>query len=79
MSSIVASIKDLIASIFEVITFITNKAFGTASDLVHAFVNFFVGTIRMALHTVGSTLEAAGGVGKFIASQFSSIPLVSMS
>jgi phage-related protein len=69
MSSIITSVKDLISSIFEVIFSVFHTAFDTTYGLIAAIVNSFIGTLRLALRTAGSTLEAAGGVGKFIASK----------
>lgn len=71
MSSIITSLKDLIGSMFEVIFSVIGGAFDAVSGLVTALIEFVVGTVKMALHAVGSTLEAAGGVGKFIASKSS--------
>lgn len=70
MSSIVTSIKDLVASVFEVIFSVFNGAINLVTGLITGLVNSVIGIVKMALHTVGSTLEAAGGVGKFIASKY---------
>ena len=70
MSSLITSLKDLVASIFEVIFSTFKSAFDAVYGILLAFVNFFVDIARMALHTVKGTLEAAGGVGKFIASEY---------
>lgn len=69
MSSIITSIKDLIASLFEVIFSIFRTAFDGVYGLLHACISFVVGTIKMALYTVGDSLKALGGVGKFVASE----------
>ena len=70
MSSIISSIKDLIASVFEVIFSVFHAAFDATSGLFKAIIDSFMGILRMVLHTVGNTFEAAGGVTKFIASKF---------
>lgn len=72
MSSIITSLKDLFTSVFEVIFSVFNGAIDTVSGLVSGLVNFVIGLIKMALHTVSNLLEAAGGVGKFVASKYSS-------
>lgn len=69
MSSIITSVKDLINSVFEVIFSVFHAAFDTTSELIAVVVNSVIGTLKLALRTVGGTLEAAGGVGKFIASK----------
>jgi phage-related protein len=69
MSSIITSVKDLIASVFEVIFSVFRAAFNTTSQLIEAVVNSVIGTFKFVLHTIAGTLEAAGGVGKFIASK----------
>ncbi|KAJ5898038.1 hypothetical protein N7504_008326 [Penicillium tannophilum] len=76
MSSIITSIKDLIASLFEVIFSIFRTAFDGVYGLLHACISFVVGTIKMALYTVGDSLKALGGVGKFVASNFVVIALI---
>ncbi|CEJ62327.1 hypothetical protein PMG11_10829 [Penicillium brasilianum] len=76
MSSIVTSIKDLIASVFEVVFSVFNGAINLVTGLITGLVNSVIGIVKMALHTVGSTLEAAGGVGKFIASNIVIIALI---
>ncbi|KAJ5176128.1 uncharacterized protein N7482_002005 [Penicillium canariense] len=76
MSSIITAVKDLISSMFEVVFSVFRVAFDTASGLVTAAVNFFIGTLKMALHTAANTLKAAGGVGKFIASNIVVIALI---
>ncbi|KAJ5636019.1 uncharacterized protein N7484_009332 [Penicillium longicatenatum] len=76
MSSIITSIKDLIASLFEVIFSVFQTAFGTVYSLLHAFIDFFVGIFRMGFRAVGETLEALGGIGKFIASNVVVIALI---
>ncbi|CAL5872741.1 uncharacterized protein PFLUO_LOCUS7008 [Penicillium psychrofluorescens] len=76
MSSIITSLKDLIGSMFEVIFSVIGGAFDAVSGLVTALIEFVVGTVKMALHAVGSTLEAAGGVGKFIASNIVVIAII---
>ncbi|KAJ6104705.1 hypothetical protein N7523_011025 [Penicillium sp. IBT 18751x] len=68
MSSIITSIKDLITSIFEVIFSSFKGVFDGVYGIIHAFFGFFIDIIKMALNTVKGTLEAAGGVGKFVAS-----------
>jgi len=73
MSSIITSIKDLIASFFELIFSVFRTAFDAVFGLLHACFDLVVGTMRMVLHTIGDTLEALGGIGKFIASE-SSVP-----
>lgn len=70
MTSIITSVKDLIASIFEVIFSVVKNTLDTAYQLLMAFVDFFVGIPKMLEHTVKGSLEAVGGVGTFIASEF---------
>ena len=77
MSSLIASIKDLITSVFEVIFSLFNKAFDIAYGLVETVINFFVGILRTALHTAGSALETVGGIGKFIASESPTLSFLS--
>ncbi|KAJ6102769.1 hypothetical protein N7486_005196 [Penicillium sp. IBT 16267x] len=76
MSSIITSVKDLIASLFEVIFSVFQTGFDTVYGLLHAFIGFFVSIARMALHTAGSGLEALGGIGKFIGSNIIVIGLI---
>jgi phage-related protein len=76
MSSIITSVKDLIASVFEVIFSVFRAAFNTTSQLIEAVVNSVIGTFKFVLHTIAGTLEAAGGVGKFIASNIVVIALI---
>ena len=77
MSSIITSLKDLFTSVFEVIFSVFNGAIDTVSGLVTGLVNSVIGLIRIALHTVSNLLEAAGGVGKFVASEFSHLLKIS--
>lgn len=70
MTSIITSIKDLITSIFEVIFSVVKSTLDTGYELLLAFVNFFAGIPKMLEHTVKGSLEAVGGVGAFIASEF---------
>lgn len=69
MSSIITSLKDLVTSVFEVIFSVFNGAIDMVSGLIMGLVNSVIGIVKMALHTVGNFLEAAGGVGKFVASK----------
>lgn len=73
MSSIITSLKDLVTSVFEVIFSVFNTAIDMVSGLVMGLVNSVIGVVKMALHTVGNFLEAAGGVGKFVASKSCSL------
>jgi len=70
MSSLITSLKDLLAAIFEVIFSTFKSAFNGVYGILHAFLSFFAGIVEVALRTVKGTLEAAGGVGKFIASEY---------
>lgn len=70
MSSIITSLKDLIASVFEVIFSTFKSAFNGVYGIIHAFFGFFIDILTMVLNTVKGTLEAAGGVGKFVASEY---------
>lgn len=70
MTSIITSIKDLITSIFEVIFSVVKSTLDTGYQLLQAFVDFFAGIPKMLEHTVKGSLEAVGGVGTFIASEF---------
>ncbi|KAJ5369771.1 uncharacterized protein N7496_005863 [Penicillium cataractarum] len=76
MSSIITSLKDLVASMFEVIFSVFNGAIDMVSGLIMGLVNSVIGIVKMALHTVGNFLEAAGGVGKFVASNIVIIALI---
>ncbi|KAJ5601304.1 hypothetical protein N7510_010838 [Penicillium lagena] len=76
MASIITSLKDLISSVFEVIFSVFNSAFNAVFGLVAAIAHFFVGTFRMVLHGAGNILEAAGGIGKFIASNIVVIAII---
>ncbi|KAJ5860238.1 uncharacterized protein N7529_007548 [Penicillium soppii] len=76
MSSIITSIKDLIASVFEVIFAVFHTALDTTTGLLKAIVDFFVDTIRLAFSAVGNVLGAAGGVGKFVASNIVVIAII---
>jgi phage-related protein len=69
MSSLITSLKDLLTAIFEVIFSTFRSAFDTVYGILHALINFFIDIPKMLLHTVKGTLEAAGGVGKFVASE----------
>ena len=70
MASIVTALKDLVASIFEVIFSTIKTAFDGVYGVIHAFVSFIASIPGVILHTIKSILEAAGGVGKFIASEY---------
>lgn len=70
MTSIITSIKDLITSIFEVIFSVVKNTLDTGYQLLQAFVDFFADIPKMLEHTVKGSLEAVGGVGTFIASEF---------
>lgn len=74
MSSIITSIKDLITSVFEVIFSVFNGAIDMVSGLIMGLVNSVIGIVKMTLHTAGNLLEAAGGVGKFVASESPTLP-----
>lgn len=73
MSSIIASIKDLVTSVFEVILSLFDKGFDVVYGLLDTVINFFVGIFKTALYTVGGALEAVGGIGKFLASESSAL------
>lgn len=70
MSSLVTSLKDLVAAIFEVVFSTFKSAFDTVNGLLLAFINFFLGIPGLILHTVKGTSEAVGGVGHFVASEY---------
>jgi phage-related protein len=72
MSSIITSIKDLVTSVFEVIVSVFHTGLDMTSGLLGAIVNSFIGALRMALRAVGNIFEAAGCLGKFIASKLCS-------
>ncbi|EPS31727.1 hypothetical protein POX_d06080 [Penicillium oxalicum] len=76
MSSIIGSVKDLIASVFEVIFSVFRGAFDLFSDLITALVHTITGFFQMVLSTIGNVFEAAGGVGKFVASNIVVIALI---
>ncbi|KAJ5808040.1 hypothetical protein N7474_009309 [Penicillium riverlandense] len=76
MSSVITSVKDLVTSVFEVIFSVFKSAFDAIYGLLAAVFDLFVGTIRMALRGVGNTLEAAGGIGKFIASNIVVVAII---
>ncbi|KAJ5653891.1 hypothetical protein N7490_000894 [Penicillium lividum] len=76
MSSIITSIQDLISSIFELIFSVFKTGFNAVYGLLHAIIDVIVGTFQMALYTVGDTLKALGGIGKFIASNIVVIALI---
>ncbi|OQD68858.1 hypothetical protein PENDEC_c030G02788 [Penicillium decumbens] len=78
MSSLITSLKDLLAAIFEVIFSTFKSAFNGVYGILHAFLSFFAGIVEVALRTVKGTLEAAGGVGKFIASNLLVITLIAV-
>jgi phage-related protein len=78
MTSIITSIKDLIASIFEVIFSVVKSTLGTVYDLLMAFVDFFAGIPKMLLHTVKGSLETAGGIGTFITSNIVVIAIIAL-
>lgn len=71
--SVTTSPKDLITSVFEVIFSVFNGAIDMVSGLVTGLVNSVIGLVQMTLHTAGNLLEAAGGVGKFVASESSTL------
>ncbi|KAJ5673761.1 hypothetical protein N7462_009200 [Penicillium macrosclerotiorum] len=76
MSSIIVSLKHLIDSIFEVIYSIFSTAFHATTGVITTIVDFFVGIVQTALRAAGNTLEAIGGLGKFIASNLVIILLI---
>ncbi|KAJ6128501.1 hypothetical protein N7471_009718 [Penicillium samsonianum] len=78
MTSIITSVKDLIASVFEVIFSVVKNTLDTAYQLLMAFVDFFVGIPKMLEHTVKGSLEAVGGVGTFIASNIVVIAIIAL-
>ncbi|KAJ5129321.1 uncharacterized protein N7515_005360 [Penicillium bovifimosum] len=76
MTSIITSIKDLITSVFEVIFSVFKSAIDTVSSLLYAVFDFFAGIPIMIGHMVKGSLEAAGGVGSFVAGNIVIISLV---
>ncbi|KAF2197617.1 hypothetical protein GQ43DRAFT_444108 [Delitschia confertaspora ATCC 74209] len=70
MSSIIASIKDLITSLFEVVFSI----FGIAANLVQNGISLvastFAGLINMVIDMFKGVINAAGGIVSFTASNF---------
>ncbi|KAJ5549867.1 hypothetical protein N7535_002190 [Penicillium sp. DV-2018c] len=78
MASIITSIKDLITSVFEVVFSVFKSAIDTVSSLLYAFFDFFAGIPIMIGHMVKGSLEAAGGVGSFIAGNIVVISLIAL-
>ncbi|KAJ5164574.1 uncharacterized protein N7500_006404 [Penicillium coprophilum] len=78
MASIITSVKDLITSIFEVIFSVFKSILDTGYQLLMAFVNFFASIPKMLQQMVKGSLEAAGGIGSFIASNIVVIALIAL-
>jgi len=76
MSSVIASVKDLITSMFEVTFSVFTSAFDAIYGLLLVFINFFAGIFTTVLHMAKSILEGVGGVGKFIASNIVVIAII---
>lgn len=66
MSSIIVSIKDLVTSIFEVVFSLFHSAFSLVRGVFTTAIDFATSVLNLVLDTVKGTLEAAGGVGKFV-------------
>ncbi|KAJ5466968.1 hypothetical protein N7475_004720 [Penicillium sp. IBT 31633x] len=78
MTSIITSIKDLVTSLFEVVFSVFKSALDTVYHVLLAFVKFFGGIPKMLQHMVQGTLEATGGVAKFITSNIIIISLIAL-
>ncbi|KAJ5980635.1 hypothetical protein N7481_007933 [Penicillium waksmanii] len=68
MTSVIASIKDLICSVFEVMFSTIKTAFDTVFSIFHALFTSIVSVFGILLNTAKDAVGAVGGVGKFIAS-----------
>jgi len=67
MTSLIASVKDLITSVFEVIFSTIKAAFDTVFSVLNIIISSITSTFGALLNTAQEFLVAAGGVGKFIA------------
>ncbi|KAJ6032763.1 hypothetical protein N7540_003495 [Penicillium herquei] len=68
MTSVIVSIKDLITSVFEVIFSTIKAAFNAVFFGLNIFLSSIASILKALLNTAQDVLRAAGGVGKFIAS-----------
>ncbi|CAI7619604.1 hypothetical protein N7533_004452 [Penicillium manginii] len=68
MTSVITSIKDLIASIFEVIFSTIKAAFDAVFSIFHALFATVASVFVTLLNTAKDAVGAVGGVGKFVAS-----------
>ncbi|CAI7641142.1 unnamed protein product [Penicillium pancosmium] len=69
MTSVIASIKDLICSVFEVIFSTIKTAFDTVFSIFHTLFASIVSVFGILLNTAKDAVGAVGGVGKFIANR----------
>ncbi|KAJ5887556.1 hypothetical protein N7495_007597 [Penicillium taxi] len=76
MSSIIVSIKDLVASIFEVIFSLFHSAFAVVRGVFTTAIDFLTSVLNLVLDTIKGTLEAAGGVGKFVIGNIFTIAII---
>ncbi|KAK3064134.1 hypothetical protein LTS18_009827 [Coniosporium uncinatum] len=78
MASLVHALRDLISSILETISAIFTAAYDLIAGTLHGIFSFCIGVVNLALETLQGTLNAMGGVGKFIISNFVVIAVVGL-
>ncbi|KAF2753332.1 hypothetical protein EJ05DRAFT_490054 [Pseudovirgaria hyperparasitica] len=78
MAAIISSIKDLIASIFEVIGSIFKTAFNAVEGILRLAVNTVMSVVNMFLDLITGSLKAMGSVGEFILGNFFAILIVAV-
>jgi phage-related protein len=78
MTSVITSIKDLIASIFEVIFSTIKAAFDAVFSIFHALFATVASVFVTLLNTAKDAVGAVGGVGKFVASKNSNNDFVTI-
>ena len=73
MSSVVKSISDIVTSVFELFGSIIQTVFNIFRGAFQAVFNFFSGIITMVLDFLRGTINAAGGLGKFVVGKWTRV------
>ncbi|OQE23204.1 hypothetical protein PENSTE_c009G00988 [Penicillium steckii] len=76
MTSIIASIKDLISSVFEVIFSTITTAFDAVFSVFHFLLSAVTSVFGQVVSTLEDTLGIAAGAAKFVASNIIGLTLI---
>lgn len=74
--AITSAISDLFASFYELLASILGTMYTLVQTVVMAVVNFITGIFTLVGDVLSGFVEMAGGLGKFLASKFLSLPQV---